>query len=1096
MALRYSRSLLSLMIAVAAFAILVAPFATARAPKANPSQQLQSLATQMGEAAKAGDYRRGIPLAQQALRLARQTFGNRDPKTLAILVSLAQLYQLSGRSDEAEPLLREAVPLFQETMQANRRTLGLRHPQTLISIVGLAQLYQTLSRHGDAEPLFREALQTSRETLGPRHPQTLISIDGLAQVYQALSRYDEAEPLFRESLEARREMLGARHQDTLSSLNVLASFYQLWGRYEQAEPLYREALQASRETLGTRHPMTLNTIDGLAHVYQYWGRWEQAEPLYREVLQANREMLGPHNPNTLSALNNMADFYGYAGRLQEAEPLYQEVLQERRNVLGARHSDTLSSLSRLAVLYQALGRTPEAEPLFREALQVSRETLGPHHQQTLTGLIRLAELYVDEGRYGEAEQLYREALQASRDTFGPRHLSTVLSLRTLASIYQVQRRYGEAEPLFLEALQANSETLGPRHLATLVDLHNLALLYKDQRRYGEAEPLFLETLQATRELQGPRHPNTLNSIKALADLYQAQGRYAEADQLFLEALPASLEVLGPRHPQTLNIQLSSAFLLVNQGRRGEAVKRLQQMEPHLLGWIGQELYSTETDAVRRQLVSSQAPFQDAVLSLAIAENSGEARRVAGNMMLRFKLLQSEEESYLARITRRSQDPQMRTLAGEVSKLRARLVTAAQAEPGAFDKALQALEAKQRELGKFSRLYQDHLRVQAANLEDVRAEVPARAVLIEFRQFRPVDFRTGKPGEPRFAAMLLAGSDDPVVADLGPISDMHEPTTALTDEGAATLYRQLFAPFEQRLASASTVYVAPDGMLNLVPFARLKLADGRYWAERQEVRLLQSGRDLLRGDPDKQARGLVALGGIDFGATAAEKKKTSSAPYTAVNSGAVTRAAGTFGNGFSPLAASGEEAMEVKAWYQRLRRDEPAEVWSGTDASKARLMAMNSPPRVLHLATHGVYLANETRDPMLQSGIALAGANRGLAAQSADGILFALEAQGLNLEGSELVVLSACDTAQGSIDYSEGVYGLVRALRTAGARNVLVTLWRLNDAEARDFMVAFYKNWLSQVRSDPAKALRDTQLEYLKQDKLRDPRVWAPYILIE
>jgi CHAT domain-containing protein len=130
--------------------------------------------------------------------------------------------------------------------------------------------------------------------------------------------------------------------------------------------------------------------------------------------------------------------------------------------------------------------------------------------------------------------------------------------------------------------------------------------------------------------------------------------------------------------------------------------------------------------------------------------------------------------------------------------------------------------------------------------------------------------------------------------------------------------------------------------------------------------------------------------------------------------------------------------------------------------------------------------------MLLSGIALAGANR----KPADGILFALEAQGLNLDGTELVVLSACDTAQGSLDYSEGVFGLARALRTAGARNVLVTLWKLNDGEARDFMVEFYKTWLAQVRSDPAKALRDTQLSWLTQDTRRDPRVWAPYILIE
>jgi hypothetical protein len=289
---------------------------------------------------------------------------------------------------------------------------------------------------------------------------------------------------------------------------------------------------------------------------------------------------------------------------------------------------------------------------------------------------------------------------------------------------------------------------------------------------------------------------------------------------------------------------------------------------------------------------------------------------------------------------------VRTLAGEVGKLRAALVTAAQAEPDAFDKALQALDAKQRELGKFSRLYEDRLRVLTANLEDVHAAVPPRAVLIEFRQFRPVDFRTGTPDAPRFAAMLLVGSDDPVVADLGPIPDIPQPPTALTDEAAATLYRQLFAPFEEQLASASTVYVAPDGVLNLVPFAQLKLADGRYWGERQEVRLLQSGRDLLRrADHDERARGLIALGGIDFGAGAAKAKNPGSVVYAAVNSDAVTRAAGSFRNGFPPLAASSEEATGIKEWYQRLRKDEPAELWSGMGASKLRLMAMTPPPRV-------------------------------------------------------------------------------------------------------------------------------------------------------
>ena len=518
---------------------------------------------------------------------------------------------------------------------------------------------------------------------------------------------------------------------------------------------------------------------------------------------------------------------------------------------------------------------------------------------------------------------------------------------------------------------------------------------------------------------------------------------------------------------------------MGQGRWDEAVQMLQQMERHLLDWIGQELYSTEAGAVRRQLVSSQATFQDVVLTLATVASRGDVRRLAGSVMLHFKLLQGEEESYLSRLTRRSQDPRVQALAEEIGKLRAALAGAAQAQPGAFDNALQALEAKQLALGALSRDYKDHLRVLTANLDDLRAALPIGAVLIEFRQFQPRDSRTGR-SQNHFAAVLLAGSDEPVVTDLGPVSEMPQPAGALDDTAAAALYHRLFSLFEPKLANATTVYVAPDEILNLVPFAQLKLADGRYWAERQEVRLLQSGRDLLRPDPDKPARGLLALGGIEFGTPIIDATKDGEKlpPAFSELSRAVTRAAGTFRNGFARLAASGEEALEIKKWYQRLRKDEPAEVWSGADASKSRLMAMTSPPRVLHLATHGFYLAGERREPMLQSGVALAGANSTLADNGTDGILFALEAQGLNLEGSELVVLSACDTAQGSLDYSEGVYGLARALRTAGARNVLVTLWPVNDGQARDFMVGFYKNWLSQVRSDPAKALRETQLSYL------------------
>ncbi|MFZ1413473.1 MAG: tetratricopeptide repeat protein [Defluviicoccus sp.] len=930
---------------------------TAAAEAAEGKQEWEELNKRTVQTYQSGDYKGALDLAEKAYALARRTFGKRDERTLTSLNNLAGLYKAQGR-------------------------------------------------YGEAEPLYKEALQASREVLGARHPNTLSSLNNLAMLYDSQGRYGEAEALFKEALQARREVLGPRHPNTLSSLNNLAMLYQAQGRYGEAEPLYKEALQARREVLGPRHPNTLISLNNLAALYESQGRYGEAEPLYKEALQARREMLGPRHPDTLISLNNLAELYESQGRYGEAEPPYKEALQAHREVLGARHPNTLTSLNNLAGLYKAQGRYGEAEPLYKEALQGRREVLGPRHPGTLRSLNNLAGLYWAQGRYGEAEPLFKEALQACREVLGARHPQTLTSLDNLAGLYWAQGRYGEAEPLYKEALQAHREVLGPRHPDTLTSLIGLAALYDSQGRYGEAEPLYSDALQASRDVLGARHPNTLTSLNNLAALYDSQGRYGEAEPLYREALQGYREVLGPRHPQTLTSQINMVVLLVNQGRREQATRTLQAMEPNLLDWIGQELYATEGGAVRRQLVSSQSDFQDVVLTLATADGSADARRLAGTLMLRFKGLQGEEEAYLARLARRSQDPRVQKLAAEVGDLRTRLAAAARGgTPEDFHRELQALEAKQLALGQVSSDYKDHLRVRTANLDDVRAALPVGSLLIEFRQFSPMDFRSGKLGEPRLAALLLAGFDEPMLADLGAVAGLTEPVAALLaptagtqgDRAAADLYRRLFAPFEAKLAAAKRVYLAADGVLHLVPFGRLRLADGHYWEERQEVRLLATGRDLLRPDPDRPAKGLLALGGIDFGATVVTASRA--AQPEGVFLAAVKRTRESVGS-FKALPASGEEASKVKDTYRLLRKNEPAEAWTGAAAGEARLKDLAPPPRVLHLATHGFYQAgeDEAAEPMLLSGVALAGANRTLAGEREDGVLFALEAQGLEPRG--------------------------------------------------------------------------------------------------
>ena len=873
------------------------------------------------------------------------------------------------------------------------------------------------------------------------------------------------------------------------------------GQADVAIPLAEQALALAETAFGPRDPRSLRSRNDVAVVLEAQGRYREAEVLDRETLQIRREALGPRSPDTLLSMNNLAEALEAEGRYGEAEPLLRETLESRREALGPRNPDTLPSMVNLAKLLGLEGRYGEAEPLLREALQLSREALGPRHPDTLTSIAALALLFEEEGRLGEAEPLLREALQLSREVLGARHPDTLVSVNNLAAALDEEGRYGEAEALDRGTLQLRREALGPRHPDTLSSMLNLATVIGDEGRYSEAEPLFREALQLVQETQGTRHPYTLDIMNNLAVVLYREGRYGEAETLYREALDGKRDVLGPAHPATLATQLNTIETLAAQGRVDEAATLLRQMEPQVLAWLGAELYSTEGATARRQLVASQSRYQDIALSMAILPGASvNAGELAASALLRFKSLAVEEEAYLARLERRSPDPRIRTVAAEIGQLHQQLAKLFQSGgSGQQVKDLTAqMDAKELELGRISRDYAPYLQVKNASVQDLRASLPPKSALLELRAYQPIDFKSGQRGVRHWAGVLMPAGEIEV-RDLGEENDTAAQVAAIlangpsADAATAALYQQLLAPFAREIGTLERLYVGPDGALDLLPFGSLHDVKGRRLIENLDLRLVQTGRDLLRPAADHPAKGLVAVGGIDFNAAepraaAAETQSTPTDDLAHMRAAA----AKTFRDGFAALLHSKQEVEAIGRQYQIERRDEPVAIIEGDKPTKAWLMAL-PPPRVLHLATHGFYRApKEPADqPMLLAGVALAGANQSLKSQDANGILYALEAEDLNLEGTELVVLSACETALGQIDYGEGVSGLVRALRTAGARNVLVTLRPVDDEGAERFMERFYFYWFKQPRSDPAAALRDAQREAAGQP---DP-TWSSFVLI-
>jgi CHAT domain-containing protein len=282
-------------------------------------------------------------------------------------------------------------------------------------------------------------------------------------------------------------------------------------------------------------------------------------------------------------------------------------------------------------------------------------------------------------------------------------------------------------------------------------------------------------------------------------------------------------------------------------------------------------------------------------------------------------------------------------------------------------------------------------------------------------------------------------------------------------------------------------------LNLIPFGALVDEQGHYLIELYSFSYLTSGRDLLRMHEPRQSKSSpLVIANPSFGDQPVPEStaKTNNAAKTIRNS--AKRRGVVTGNDlsevyFAPLRATGEEAHSIQALFPDAR------VLTQAEATESALKQVAA-PRILHIATHGFFLQDNSsariENPLLRSGLALSGANSRHSGND-DGILTALEASGLNLWGTKLVVLSACDTGVGEVHNGEGVYGLRRAFVLAGAESLVMSLWPISDYTTRQLMTSYYQN-LKQGMGR-GEALRQVQLDMLKKKPLLHPFYWANFI---
>lgn len=1056
----------------------------------------------------AGQLENAEALFQQVLQIRWDTLGETHPDYADSLSNLADIYYSTRRYLEGEKLLLEAIEITQEA-------LGADHPSVATKLNNLAMMHQGRAEYGLAEPLMRKALEIRRAVLGEQHPEFAISLNNLALLNKKLGKYKEAEQAYLQAVEIQRLASGEKHPDFAQALANLAVLYSDIGNYLLAERFYHQVIAVQQETLGENHPNLAKTQNNLASLYLLMSNFAAAENLYLHSLEVKCQNSMEAHPSFAITLDNLASVYRVMGNYSKAESLSRRALETWRAVLGERHPDYAISLNNLASLYELMGDLVTAETLYKESKEIQSAAFGEGHADFARCLNNLANLKKATGSYSEAAEQYQQAISIQRKVFGNHHPEVTAILGNFAELCGRMGLYKEAIRLQEEVLESDRAFFGEDHPSFALNLNNLAFSYCALGNLSQAAVMFQQSLEVRQIKFGEKHSSYAESLNNLAAVYTATNR--ERDALSLMQQVAGVH----------DLLIGKVLSLGSENQRLAYLKTIHWNLRSLLSLIvlhfptSKEALAIACELVlRRKAIGAEAlaSQRDAVLGGKYPTLQPKLHELT---MLRMQIAQ-------------------KTLTGpgtEGLPTHTELLSE-------WNTQKEKLEA---ELARQIPEMNLEQKLRAVDRQVVALALPAGATLVEFVRFDVFDFKAipargeaqWKParylafvmpaGEPDNLRMIDLGAAEPIDRMIATFRDaiMDEaesrglgakPRAPLRDDAGneadragRALRAALFDPLRDALGNRQRLLLAPDGDLTRLPFEVLPTDDGRRLIDDYQISYLGAGRDVLRwgaavsGQPSAPV--VAADPDFDLGSNGA-REPDAEAGVRGRRSRDVSWSAQPFGE----LEGTRVEGERIAAMLG-------VQPWLKGAALEKRIKECRS-PRILHLATHGFFLSDQARNlnkdarglgafgslgnqqfaapgmenPLLRSGLALAGANwknKGFTPppDAEDGLLTAEDVSGLDLLATELVVLSACETGLGEIHVGEGVFGLRRAFVLAGAKTLVMSLWKVPDEATCELMEDFYRRILAY--EGRAEALRQAQLA-LKQ-KYPEPYYWGAFI---
>lgn len=909
----------------------------------------------------------------------------------------------------------------------------------------IGQRYYRLNEHENSIKYLKNVKQIVEKDNSSKEVFYSRTLNLIANNYSELKQYDSSLTYNKLANEAYKVSHGIQHQFFAITLASTAQTLSYLREFEQSDKLFKEAIGIFELNVQQRTIIYAELIMSTGVNLYYSEKYNEALSFELQAKSLFEKENNIYSEEYLLCLNYLSSIYSSLKQYSEAKEInqYSLFIQEKYFSKDTRtYSNTLNNLSQN---YSGLGDIDSASIYMKISLAVTEKLFGQESSEYYISLNNLGELYFNQGNYKEALRTHKKCLEIKLRNKSISKLELAGSFNNLAKSYKYSNENISAKQNYLKALEIQINEGGDVS-NTISTYTNLGFVNLDLKNYDEAQFDFEESLRLN--LNKFTKLKTGLSSKILFDI---------------------------KNDLINSINILNNLCFVNDKVNNSTFNNWIALN----GLIGSDF----------RLAMKEASYGDDTLLITIFNEINIKKNELNKLNeLNYGLVDNKES--------------------KIKQLK------------------KEIEFKEMELSRNSKMF--HLFKKTIKFQDVYSELKESDVFIDITNYPKTSFNTNQWTDSTQYLVFITDSKDTIVdyvfIDDGTkidqiVFDLYKQQASdietKTDLKSAIFYNSFWKPIADKIGDAKTIYVSLGGVYNNINLNTLYNPEtGKYLLEEKDIRLVNSARDFvlskeqekkiyttntaaLFGFPDFNGNTTVAVDSTDF---LASTRDLNSFWLDSLTRGGLYA---------KPLPATKIEVENIsltlksKGWQ--------VNSYLAENASETNIKKQES-PRILHIATHGYFFPDipidkdNTRflgmdrqqvvqDPMLRSGLLFTGANKTLKGEESkgeNGLLSAAEASLLDLRETELVVLSACETGKGEVKNSEGVYGLRKAFSDAGAKNIIMSLWKVDDKVTQEFMSRFYEIWLND-KTSIREAFNKTQLEI--KAKYPEPYYWGAFILV-